>query len=458
MGLLFYLRLQRSAGEALENGSRRMKIGSAAREAVQRYEWALTSTVSQIMAAGIGLLTNVVYLASVGTTGLGHIATALSVALLAMAIVDRGAITFASQQMASEQLCASDGLRVVTSAGAVPALVVAIGGAAALALVGASAWVLGLMCTPFVWMHFVALGFTQGMQWTRLRSGIIAVNAFLTCGLSVLAAALSADAGEFLAVSALAYGISVVPLVASSRFRVSAKQVQWRMGPCPLRLSRRARFPIWLGNLNSYALSAGDVIAASLLIAPSAVGVYQFAKRISQGLLLPMLALVPVLMPRMASAEESSRIRMSVRVVAISLGWSLFLICSVFSTAVLGLRTEWIGPTPEVAAVLGLLIIAAHAQFHREVFGSALLGAARFDVVGWLSFFTPVTAGVALVILRPHGAQDFAFIVVCAYVLAATCYQSVTMRAARSSFRDSVGYLTLLVFPAVVGATLLITV
>lgn len=280
------------------------------------------------------MLTNVIYSRALDLSDVGLVGLAHALAICATVFCDRGIGTWLTRELRSGRTSARSAFAVAVRSAAMPYIVIAF---AVFGLVWSGLvrglWMYGLMYSlPIAfayWVFQLSLSFTQGLDRPHLRSLTLVSNAVLTVVITIMAVSLDSTPVAAVMATAVAYlivGVSVLFALTGNSSVVGDKRSVSRREM--LRESRK----LLLTNISVFSMSSGDLLVAGIVLSPSNLGVYQLVKKVSQGLILPLLSVLPMLLGKASRLGPSKIGRVLFGGIAGALGYS---IVAVFASAVL---------------------------------------------------------------------------------------------------------------------------
>jgi O-antigen/teichoic acid export membrane protein len=273
------------------------------------------------------MLTNVIYarvldLPSIGIVGLSH-----ALAICATVFCDRGIGTWITRELHSGRISYKSAVAIAGRAAAVPYLGFSV---VVFFLLWtdslAELWIYSLMYSlPIAlsyWSFQLALSCTQGLDRPHVRSSALIGNALLTVVLSAVALSISSRAVSAILATALAYLIVGAFVLFFLRQGMSASFMSLAGRKVVLRESRK----LFWTNVSVFSMSSGDVLVAGFVLSPANLGVYQLVKKISQGLILPLLSVLPILLGKASRFGRQAVGRYLFRGILMGVGYSVLAI------------------------------------------------------------------------------------------------------------------------------------
>lgn len=336
---------------------------------LDRHAWWATNAGAQVLSAVSGMVTNILYARLLNLSDIGVIALANAIAALGSVVVDRGFGTWLTRELSSRPASTREIYWTACKISLFPFGVVAA--------VAAALWIFGtngfisraaiaslplLLC---LWFYQLGISICQGRRLAGIRSAGVAMNGVLTLILTAAFVHIWPSPDVATAVSAVAYLICAGWLVVM--VRPSEREEKGSDRPLQRSAIVAESRPFFVSNLAVFALSSGDAIGASLLLSPADVGLYQLSKKISQGLVLPAISVLPVLFGKFMVENAGQRVSRCVKI-------SVLISCLV-STVGLALRA--FGSTifnvffghqlASIGSILAILAIAFGFQFVKDL-------------------------------------------------------------------------------------------
>jgi O-antigen/teichoic acid export membrane protein len=236
----------------------------------------------------------------------------------------------------------------------------------------------------------------QGRQMPRERAIGIAGNAGLTLIISWATLTIAANAFIVILASSVAYIVAGLSMVGAAwADEKSEHSVATTIQRPPLNravLIRNAR-AMYGTNVVVQLISNADVNIAALLLPPSAVGQYQIARKLAQGVTMPMISILPVMFGRIANLCQAQRSNIAAK---LAIGFTLFIVSlALFGHYAVGqvVRMLFGESFIVIVPICMMLISAFFMQFLKDLMAT-IANAGRQDI---LAFFVNCAVGLVAV-------------------------------------------------------------
>ncbi|MEK6467270.1 lipopolysaccharide biosynthesis protein [Pseudonocardia alni] len=387
--------------------------------------WMAATSAAQVSSAIVGLATNIVYARFLELADIGTIALANSVSIMVAIFADRGLGLEITRQMSREQLPARHAFRIYQVSGSIVLLPVIAGLCLADSIVvrdslrDVNVFVFSALLAAGLFQYQSGLALVQGSNLPYHRAAGISGNATLTLGLTVGALYLGLGVAGAILSSALAFALAGGWLSWCSTRRTQEISSSTYSKPMRLQALRRGR-RMYGTNLIVYLVATGDVLLASVITSPATVGQYQIVRKIAQGVTMPMIVLLPMLLGKLSGPGVRDKVHRSVQLCAyLSVLVSAVVLASVVALdwpIELVFGTDYAG----LGIACGVLLGGLFLQFVKDLLAT-IANAADADNLPLLANLT-VLVGVigAFPLLPPMTLSGFVFVPVTYFAAGAT--------------------------------------